>query len=49
MQGYLERLITCGISYSDAVIIVSDFLQTLDWDGLDEYCRGTEAIYYKEY
>ena len=49
MQEYLEHLIACGISYSDAVIIVSDFLRTLDWDGLDEYCRRAEAIYYKEH
>ena len=49
MQEYLEHLIACGISYSDAIIIVSDFLRTLDWDGLDEYCRRAEAIYYKEH
>lgn len=49
MQEYLEHLITCGIRYSDEVIIVSDFLRTLDWDGLDEYCRRAEAIYYKEH
>ena len=48
MQNYLDRLTACGVRIDHAVVIVNDFLRDLDWNGLNDYIRELEYLYYKE-
>ena len=48
MQDYLFRLTSCGVRLDDATVIINDFLRDLDFDGLNDYIRELEYLYYKE-
>lgn len=48
MQNYLDRLTACGVRIDHALVIVSDFLRDLDFDGLSDYCAEMERLYAKD-
>ena len=48
MQNYLDRMTSCGVRLDDALVILNDFMRELDFDGLENYCRELEMLYYKE-
>lgn len=48
MQGYVDRLVACGVNLIDAYEICDDFYYDGDYLGLSEYVRAVELEYYRE-
>ena len=45
MDGYVERMVACGMNLIDAWEIYDDFMQDNDEEGLEEYVSGLEYAY----